>query len=245
MNKLAVLATSVAVSLATWLAPAPAHAFPGDAITLSVSNFTKVAGACVYHPYTATLAFGPSTDEIWLELRVTGPQNEYVGSAFETIDSPGSVTLDVLICSQPRSRRDLHHLRRGDGLGLLVQRFSGCDNTGAVPGVEPASAAPTTTSTAATSTAEPGCLGPSSQARKLRYPRKFGITWTKETSSGYQQGAGYTWKVLINGKKVKQLVQGAGESKYWTSKKLPVGKVQKLVIKGNGEVRYKGKMTPK
>ena len=67
---------------------------------------------------------------------------------------------------------------------------------------------------------------------------------TKSTPAGYQVGDKYTWKVLINGQKVKTFEQGAAKTRLWRTNKLPVGELQKIVIKGNGEVRYKGKMTP-
>jgi hypothetical protein len=74
---------------------------------------------------------------------------------------------------------------------------------------------------------------------------KFRVTLkTLATAAGYQTGAAFKWTVVINGKVVKKVVQGAGETESWASKKLPVGKTHKLVIKGNGEVRYKGKLTP-
>ena len=63
---------------------------------------------------------------------------------------------------------------------------------------------------------------------------------TKSTPAGYQVGDKYTWKVLINGQKVKTFEQGAAKTRLWRTNKLPVGELQKIVIKGNGEVRYTG-----
>jgi hypothetical protein len=92
----ALLAGAVA---ATLLTPAPAQAFPGDSVSFSVGNFTKVAGACVYHPYTMNVTVAPTTDDVWLSTRVTGPQGEFVDSDFDTFTDSGVYTNEVFICS--------------------------------------------------------------------------------------------------------------------------------------------------
>lgn len=231
MKRFAILATSIAVSLTTWLAPAPADALPGDAVSLSVGNFTKVADACVSHPYAASVVFGPTTLGIELQMRVTGPQNEFVDSATVAVTSPGVVALEVTICANTSPTGT--YTISGDGIAWDASLF---ESAVAITPVQFQVFDPPTKDV----------KGKAPEVDKRASLRKFGVTFaTKPTPEGYEEGEGYTWKVLVNGQKVKKFLQGADDTLSWTSSKLPVGEVQKLVIKGNGEVRYTGKMTPK
>ena len=96
MKRFAILATSIAVSLTTWLAPAPADAYRGDAVSLSVGNFTKVADTRSRTPTPRQWCSGQPTVGIELQSRVSGPQNEFVDSEIVAVTAPGAVALEVL-----------------------------------------------------------------------------------------------------------------------------------------------------
>ena len=49
MKRLAALFAGLITTATVVFVPTPAQAFPGDSISFSAANFTKVAGACVYH----------------------------------------------------------------------------------------------------------------------------------------------------------------------------------------------------
>ena len=99
MKRLSALLAGLVATTAMVFVPAPSQAFPGDSVSFSVGNFTKVAGACVYHPYTLNVTVAPTTDDVWLSTRVTGPQGEFVDSDFDSFTDSGVYTNEVFICS--------------------------------------------------------------------------------------------------------------------------------------------------
>ena len=45
------------------------------------------------------VTFGPTTDEIDVDIRITGPQGEFVDSYYDFFDDPGTYRGEVFICS--------------------------------------------------------------------------------------------------------------------------------------------------
>ncbi len=212
----------------------------GGSATLTIPDVTLTpGGTCVSHYGTFSTthvdywnvditANGPTTWPATDYLYGTGPQTRVVDLTLcPSLDGPGLYTASGLMTVEDPYSYNQQEV-------FVTDQFV-ISHPAPPPPPPPAPPLPVQDVT-----------GAKPDVNKYQNLRKFGVTLTTNaTSAGYQVGAGYRWTVLINGKGVKELVQGAGESKYWTSKKLPVGKVQKLVIKGNGDVLYKGKMTPR
>ena len=72
------------------------------------------------------------------------------------------------------------------------------------------------------------------------YVRDFRIEFVAaRLPSGYAQGRRLTWKVLIDGRLSKTVLQDAGDSKKWETKPLSLHPPKhRLVIKRNGEKVY-------
>jgi hypothetical protein len=225
-------------ALAATLIPAPAHAVTGSGYFDPVGTVQLKDSGCFYVPYYARLSVGAGASSWDVDTRILYPNGTVFDEGFDYGSGSGNFvdSEEMLFCS---SIDPAGTYTMSGKLTVYDASYNKTEFALAPSSFQVLPYAPPPLP-------NKNVKGKAPHVAKYAYLRKFAVTFsTKPTPVGYQEGKAYAWTVFINGRKVKKLVEGAGETKYWTSSTLPVGKVQKLVIKGNGAVRYQGKMTPK
>ena len=234
------LATAVAIAVTTALTPSAANA-TGTGYFDPVPTVTMLDG-CIYVPFTVHLSL-VNTSAWSLETRVLYPD----GTLFDlglASGGPSDVVVgeEQMVFCHPKDPPGIYTIQGT----LNTDDVDATHHTVSLPPIAFEVVAPPPPPPPPPPLPIKDVEGKAPVVSKMPHLGEFTVAFkTKSTPAGYQVGDKYTWKVLINGQKVKTFEQGAAKTRLWRTNKLPVGELQKIVIKGNGEVRYKGKMTPK
>nr|WP_300052125.1 hypothetical protein [uncultured Nocardioides sp.] len=190
-----------------------------------------------------SVAFGSTTDEIDVEVRVTGPQGEFVDSYYEFLEDPGTYRGEVFICSS-LDPDGLYTISLVEGTAYDFEFNNSSVNAAPVSFTvfpPPAPPAPPPPSPPPPSPAPVVDVeGKTPRVFKLVGARRFEVRLaTKPLPAGSIQGKKFKWLVKIDGRQVLSFSQGPSTSRKWQSKALSPSK-HKIVIKGNGVIRFKG-----